>query len=124
MLYDGAIRFLNQALAGFSHEDPRQFNQAINNNVLRAQAIINELNVSLNHREGGEFSVTLQRLYNYLDRRLQESNLRKESAGIDEVLQRLAVLREAWSQMLQNGGANLSSAPTQSNDPALAASSL
>jgi len=100
MLYDGAIRFLERALTGFAEDDPLRFNQTICNNVLRAQEILGELNQSLNLRQGGEFAATMRRLYNYLDWRLQQSNHHKEATGIKEVIARLAVLRDAWAQML------------------------
>jgi flagellar secretion chaperone FliS len=58
MLFDGAIRFLEQAQRGFAFEDPIQFNQTINDNLLRAQAVISELNYSLNIQEGGELAAT------------------------------------------------------------------
>src|SRR5437867_13254576 len=73
MLYDGAIRFLEQARAGFSNDDPLEFNQSIHNNILKAQAIINELNASLDTEKGGELAAKLRVLYNYMDRRLHES---------------------------------------------------
>ncbi len=101
MLFDGAIRFLECALNGFGSEDIVEAYETINNNVLRAQAIIHELNVSLNLEQGGECAQTLRRLYDYFDRRLQESNLQKVPAGIEEVIRRLTTLRDAWSQMLQ-----------------------
>lgn len=101
MLYDGAIRFLNQARRGFQFEDPLEFNATINNNILRAQAILNELNLSLNMEVGGEFAANLRRLYNYMDDRLMESNLKKTEPGIIEVIERLTVLRDAWAEMLQ-----------------------
>lgn len=101
MLFDGAIRFLECALNGFGTEDLVESYQTINNNVLRAQAIIHELNLSLNMEQGGECAHTLRRLYDYFDRRLQESNLQKVPAGIEEVIRRLTTLRDAWSQMLQ-----------------------
>ena len=102
MLYDGAIRFLEQACQGFALDDPQEFNQRIHNNVQRAQAIINELNLALDMSAGGDFSANQRRLYNYLDRRLQESNLQKNEPGIREVIQRLTVLRDAWAEMLRN----------------------
>lgn len=101
MLYDGALKYSRQALDGFNHDDPLEFNQTIHNNVSRAQAIINELNLSLNMERGGDLSQSLRRLYEYLDRRLQESNARKEAHGIEEVVRRLTILRDAWAQMLQ-----------------------
>lgn len=100
MLYDGAIRFLNQALAAFECEDPLEFNQTVSNNIIRAQDIINELNLSLNMTAGGEFSATMRGLYTYFDRRLQDSNIQKEETGVREVIARLSVVRDAWAEML------------------------
>lgn len=104
MLYEGAIRFLERALQGFSSDDPAEFNEAINNNVQRAQAILDELNQALNVEGGGDLAAHLRGLYNYLDRRLQESNMRKEPDGIEEVIGRLQTLRDAWREMLTQSG--------------------
>lgn len=108
MLYEGAIRFLERALTGFGIEDPCQSNETISNNLLRTQEILFELNVSLNMQDGGEIAVTLRSLYHYMDRRLMESNMRKEPDGIKEVIARLCVIRDAWAQMLQGLGAEVS----------------
>jgi len=70
MLYDGAIRTLERALPGFSHDDPAEANMMVHNNLQRAQEIIRELNYSLNMDQGGECALTLRRLYDYFDRRL------------------------------------------------------
>ena len=104
MLYEGTLRFLERALLGFKATDPLEFNQTINNNLIRAQAVINELNLSLDMDRGGEFSENMRRLYDYLDRRLQESNMSKHPAGIEEVARRLTILRDAWAQMLLQQG--------------------
>ncbi|MEO8426633.1 MAG: flagellar export chaperone FliS [Verrucomicrobiota bacterium] len=106
MLFEGAIRFLERALVGFSVDDPLEHNLTVNNNILRAQAIVNELNLSLDMPRGGEFSWNMRRLYDYLDRRLHESNRQKDASGIKEVISRLTVLRDAWAQMLQNEASN------------------
>lgn len=107
MLFDGALRFLERARLGFANEDPLEFHQTIHNNVTRAQAIISELNVSLNLEQGGEFAATMRRLYDYMDSRLHESNLRKKDDGIIEVIKRLTTIREAWAEMLQKNGAGV-----------------
>ena len=108
MLYEGAGKFLERALAGFDIDDPADSNEAINNNIIRAQDIIFELNVTLNMNEGGQLAITLRSLYEYMDRRLMEANLKKDKAIVKEVLDRVHVLRDAWSQMLNNqGGAPL-----------------
>jgi flagellar protein FliS len=100
MLYDGALRFLEKSLGGFGMEDPIEFNQTISNNVIRAQAIIGELNSTLNMQQGGQLAYTLRRLYVYMDDRLMESNLRKSPEGIRDTIRRLTILRDAWQEML------------------------
>jgi flagellar protein FliS len=114
MLYDGAIRFLERALSGFDLDDPAESNQTINNNILRTQQILDELSASLNLPEGGELAATLRSLYEYLHRRLQDANVRKQSEGIREAITRLSELRDAWAAML-NGQ------PLPARDPALEA---
>ncbi|MBE7498738.1 MAG: flagellar export chaperone FliS [Verrucomicrobiales bacterium] len=101
MLYDGALRFLAQALEGFRHEDPLAFHQTISNNVLRAQSILGELNSTLDMDRGGALARTLRALYDYLDDRLTESNFRKRADGIQDAMRRLTVLRDAWAEMLR-----------------------
>jgi flagellar protein FliS len=105
MLYDGALRALERSLPGFSCSDPGQANTTIHNNIKRAQEIVRELNCALNMEQGGECAATLRRLYDYFDRRLWESNLRKRREGVDEVIGHLTELRNAWSTMLNQGGA-------------------
>src|SRR5208283_3882408 len=84
MLYDGAISFLERGLTGFNYSDPLEFNQTINNNVQRAQAIIHNMNARLDMKKGGEIAENFRRLYTYLYRRLQEANLKKKKPPIEE----------------------------------------
>jgi len=112
MLYEGAIKFLEHSLVGFTHTDPLQFNLTINNNVIRAQAIIHELNVRLDLERGGEAAANFRQLYNYLYRRLQHANLKKKKEPIEEVIRHLRVLRDSWAEMLQRGPVDASQLPT------------
>jgi flagellar protein FliS len=105
MLYDGAIGFLERAQAGFESSDARRFNETVNNNILRAQAIIVEMNATLNMEAGGEISANFRRLYNYLNLRLREANLQKNKEPLQEALMRLRVLRDSWAEMLRRGAA-------------------
>jgi flagellar secretion chaperone FliS len=105
MLYEGAIRFLERALTGFQHEDPLEFNTTINNNVIRAQEILIELNNSLDLHQGGDLAATLRQLYSYMNHQLTLSNTRKSPEGIQDSIERLSVLRDAWSEMLRQQGA-------------------
>jgi flagellar protein FliS len=106
MLFDGALRYLDKALVGFDLDDPLDSNLAINNNILKAQEIIRELNMSLNLEQGGEFATTMRRLYNYYDLQLSQSNLQKDPAGIQLVIRLLSVIRGAWAEMLTGNSAN------------------
>jgi flagellar secretion chaperone FliS len=106
MLFDGALRFLDKALIGFDLDDPLDSNLAINNNILKAQEILRELNMSLNMEQGGEFAATMRRLYNYYDLQLSQSNLQKDPAGVQLVIRLLSVIRGAWAEMLTGNSAN------------------
>jgi flagellar protein FliS len=106
MLFDGALRFLDKALVGFDLDDPLESNLAINNNILKAQEILRELNMSLNMELGGEFAATMRRLYNYYDLQLSQSNLQKDPAGVQLVIRLLSVIRGAWAEMLTGNSAN------------------
>jgi len=102
MLYDGALKSLALAREGFaiSPDDPRRI-AIINEHLLKAQAILNELQSGLNLEAGGEFAQTMHRLYDYHTRRLIEANLRKQLAPVVEVERLVRELRDAWAQMLQ-----------------------
>lgn len=118
MLYDGALKFMEKALTGFDYKDPLMFNQTINNNIVRAQAIIHEMNASLNMQAGGEVASNFRRLYNYFYRRLTEANRTKQKAPIEEIISRVRVLRESWAEMLRKGG---EARPADSSREAVAA---
>ncbi len=102
MLFEGALLALERSLPGFAYSDPAEANMTIHNNLQRAQDIIRELNGSLNLEAGGEFARTMRRLYEYFDRRLAESNFKKDESGVKEVIRHLTELRNAWAQMLEN----------------------
>jgi flagellar protein FliS len=105
MLYDGAIGFLERGLTGFEYTDPLNFNLTINNNLLRAQAIVYELNARLDMEKGGDVAANFRQLYSYYYRRLCEANMKKKKPPIQEVIRHLRVLRESWAEMLQRGPA-------------------
>ncbi len=101
MLYDGALKALGLARDAFdtSAEDPRRI-AVINQQLLKAQAILTELQSGLNLEAGGEFARTMDRLYDYHLGKLLEANLRKQVAPVIEVERLVRVLRDAWAEML------------------------
>ncbi len=101
MLYDGALKALAIAQVAFDRPE-EDFHRIgiINEQILKAQAIINELQSGLNFEIGGEFAKTMHRLYDYHYRRLLEANLRKQVGPVIEVERLLRELRDAWAEML------------------------
>lgn len=102
MLYDGALRFLAQAQAGFElpASDLSRI-EKINTNILRAEAILRELQSNLDMERGGELATNLNRLYDFHLEQLFRSNLRKDPAPLLETERLLRSLRDGWAEMLQ-----------------------
>ena len=100
MLLDGALRFMDSAVQGFEESNFVRRNELVHNNVLKSQAILSELQASLNLDAGGEFGSTMFRLYDFMLEQLRQANLKKVVEPIRVVMQLLGEIREAWSQML------------------------
>lgn len=99
ILYDGLLRFLDIALENI----PKKRYDIVNNNILKAQDIINELIVSLN-MEAGEISQKLFSIYTFLNKMLIEGNMKKDSRPISFVRKMVSELRDAWNQIAGKGG--------------------
>lgn len=91
LLYDGAQRFLRRALLALDNGEVEVAHHAI----CRTQEIIAELDATLDDRAGA-ISTNLHRIYDYLLRQLIDANTTKKAAIVDEVLQYVASLAEAW----------------------------
>lgn len=95
MLYEGAIKFCNIAIVAIEKKD---FEKA-NANIKKAQAIINELRVTLDHK----YSVweDFERVYDYIARRLLDANLQKDIEIIEEALKYIREMRDAWKEVMR-----------------------
>lgn len=100
MLYDGSLRFMAAAELGFQEEHFARRNEQIHNNILRAQAIITELQATLNMEKGGAFSENLYRLYDFMQNHLSQANREKSPEKIKVVAGFMQDIRDAWAQML------------------------
>lgn len=92
MLFDGAIRFCNQARMALEN---KKYDEA-NTNLLKAQNIIQEFMITLNMDY--EISHNLYYLYDYLYRRLVEANMKKDQAILEEVKGFLTELRQTFAE--------------------------
>ena len=99
LLYDGAIRFLQQALVAL---DKRIFDET-NNNIIKAQNIITELMLALK-LDAGEIARNLYSIYMFMNRRLVEGNIQKSPIPLKEVLKLLNDLRDIWNEVLKRRG--------------------
>jgi flagellar protein FliS len=100
MLFDGALRFMAAAELGFNEENFARQNEQIHNNIQRTQAIITELQATLNMEKGGEFSENLYRLYDFMQEHLNQANREKNREKIKIVAAFMQDVRDAWAQML------------------------
>ena len=97
MLYDGAVRFLNQAKAGFAEKNIEK----IHNNIVKVQNIITEFESTLDMKTGGEFAQNLFALYEYINNQLLLANIKKREECLDEALKHLTELRDTWRQAVK-----------------------
>jgi flagellar protein FliS len=92
MLYDGAIRFLEQASEAMGSGD-----YAVKiKNIDKTLAIIAELNATLDHEIGGEVAANLASLYDFMMREIPRANARNDATVLAPVISILRELREAW----------------------------
>jgi len=68
--------------------------------ISKAHAILSQLSLSLDHARGGTLSRSLAELYDYMQRRLLDANLRQKAEPLVEVEGLLATLLEGWEQIL------------------------
>jgi flagellar secretion chaperone FliS len=94
MLYDGAHRFLTQAAAAMRQGDIAQTNDRLQ----RAEAIISELNATLD-MSAGDVAERLRAIYTFSRRHLSEARLERNPAKIEKVSSLLGELRESWAQI-------------------------
>ena len=130
MLYDGALRFMHQAEVGLNETNPRVRNELVNNNLIKAQKIITELQSSLDMKVPGEFPKKMFQLYEFMNWQLQQANIEKRVEPIKIVEDLLRKIRDSWDEMLrklQREGASAttaSSADASINIPAMPAAPL
>lgn len=100
MLYDGALRAMATALGGFEIESVGPRFEQINNYLIKAQAILRELQSSLDFKAGGEFARRMWALYDFMLDRLHVANTSKDPEPVRIVEKLVVEVRDAWATML------------------------
>lgn len=95
MLYDGAIKFCNLAIEGVENNDI----QKAHTNIKKVEAIVEEFRATLNFK----YSVAkdFDNVYEYMERRLLEANLKKDKEILEEVLGHLRTMRDTWVEVMK-----------------------
>ncbi len=94
MLYDGALKFANQALVALERKDLMKTNELIQ----RTSDIIEEFQITLDRKY--EISNTLDELYVYIKRILYQANVRKDTAKLTEAIGLIRSMRDMWKEAM------------------------
>ena len=92
LLYEGAVKFLRQALAESEKKDWAAKGIYIN----KACAIIDELDACLDTEAGGQIAANLRGLYVFLRKHLGQANAQRDPQKIHEAIRILEELNEGW----------------------------
>src|SRR2546427_4512291 len=92
MLYEGAIRFLQQSIAAIESNDLDRKRQAVD----RAVAVIQHLQSTLDMSRGGEVAPEIDRLYIYIHSKIFERANQLQIAAFEEAIKLLTVFLSGW----------------------------
>ncbi|RJQ30982.1 MAG: flagellar export chaperone FliS [Peptococcaceae bacterium] len=95
MLYNGAIKFINQACSCLDKNDIT----GTNNAIIKAQDVIIYLKDILNMNY--EIARPLSSLYEYMYERLVEANIKKERLILHETLKMIEDLKNTWMEAIR-----------------------
>lgn len=95
MLYEGAIKFCNIAIMGIEENNIEK----AHNNIIKVEKIIAEFQATLDEKY--EVSKDFDNVYNYLQQRLAEANLKKDKEMLEEILGHLRTMRDTWKEVMR-----------------------
>lgn len=95
MLYNGLIKFLMKAETGLLEKNI----EMSNTNLIRAQDIINEFIATLDMDY--EVSKSMYLMYEYMNWRLIQANLKKDAEMVVEVMGYAKELRDSWQMSMK-----------------------
>ena len=95
MLYEGAIKFCNIAIAAIEKRDIEK----AHNNIVKVENIITEFQSTLDHKY--PVAKDFDNVYSYLQERLLEANLKKDKEVLEEILGHLRTMRDTWKEVMQ-----------------------
>lgn len=100
MLYDGAIRFGEQARIAL---EKKNFEESFNN-ISRVQKILTELQCSLKHDIAPDLCDKLSALYTFAYKKLIDANTTHNVTSLNEAMDVLRFQRDTWAMLLDQLG--------------------
>jgi len=97
LLYEGAIRYMKQALMAIDNRDIAGRGL----NIGRAFDIVNELNNTLNHEAGPEIAMNLEQLYMFISEQLTKSNATGDKKPLEDGLKIMETLYSGWVEAIE-----------------------
>ena len=97
MLYDGAIKNVNEATRRMGDKDPYEFTQ----NITKTEAIIAELAGAIKQDKNPEVGMNLLNLYDFCYQELISALKNKDRQHLDNVLKLLKDLRDTWAEAIE-----------------------
>lgn len=94
MLYEGAIKFCNIALIAIEKQDYEK----ANTNIKKAENIITEFKVTLNHKYA--VAKDFENVYNYIYSLLVDANIKKDSEILNKALDEIRGMRDTWKEVM------------------------
>jgi len=104
MLYEGALKFTNQAIIAIESKNFEKANELI----LRVEDIIREFQITLDHDY--EISKYFDSMYEYIYRLLIDANVGKDVVILNEVKEYLREFRDSWKEAMKLVKLNVSHA--------------
>lgn len=95
LLYNGCLKFIKQARLAITEGNISERNK----NLQKAQSIISELLITLNMDI--EVSKNMAAMYEYVNRRMREANLKNDEKILDEVVEIVVEFRDTWKAVIQ-----------------------
>ena len=95
MLYDGALRFMEEGKRAIADKNY----EVQNHKLQRAQKIVMELMGSLDMQKGGEISRNLLALYTFVLNELVEANIKDDPTKVENAMKTMSELRESWAEI-------------------------
>ena len=95
MLYEGALKFCNQAIIAAESNDFNKCNEL----CIRVQNIIREFQITLDRSY--DISKNFETMYEYMHRRTIEGNIKKDTDILSEVRDLIREFRDTWKEAIK-----------------------